>query len=73
MSEHPAAPPPADDEPERRVRRGCIGMIVICLSALFVVAGQTGMSWATILLLVILVGAIGGLILVRSGQKPTGS
>jgi len=64
---HPA-PPAGDADPERRVRRGCIGVIVISVSALFVVLGQTGFSWATWALIVILAVAVIGLVLVS--QEP---
>jgi hypothetical protein len=62
------AAPSGDADPERRVRRGCVGVIVISASALFVVLGQTGFSWATWVLIAILAIAVVGLILVS--QEP---
>ncbi len=46
------------DQPERRVTRGCIGIVIVALSALFVNAWQTGWSTVTIALIVILGAAI---------------
>jgi heme A synthase len=69
MSNQPDAPSPPAEEPERRVRRGCLGVIVITLSALFIVGGQTGMSWATIGLLAVLAVAVVGLLLVTFGSR----
>jgi hypothetical protein len=46
------------DQPERRVTRGCIGIAIIALSALFVNAWQTGWSTVTIALIVVLLAAI---------------
>lgn len=46
------------DQPERRITRGCIGIAIVALSALFVNAWQTGWSVATIALIVVLVAAI---------------
>lgn len=46
------------NQPERRVTRGCFGIIIVALCALFINAWQTGWSYATIGLLVVLVGAI---------------
>lgn len=53
------------DQPERRVTRGCIGIIIVTLCALLINAWQTGWSIATIVLLVVLVGAIGAVIAVN--------
>ncbi|MDW8147571.1 MAG: hypothetical protein RMJ48_14940 [Roseiflexaceae bacterium] len=46
------------DQPERRVTRGCIGIVIVALSALFVHARQTGWSVATIALIAVLIAAI---------------
>jgi hypothetical protein len=46
------------DQPERRVTRGCTGIAIIALSALFVNAWQTGWSTVTIALIVVLLAAI---------------
>jgi hypothetical protein len=40
------------------VTRGCIGIAIIALSALFVNAWQTGWSTVTIALIVVLIAAI---------------
>lgn len=46
------------DRPERRVTRGCIGIAIAALSALFVNAWQTGWSAVTIALIAVLAAAI---------------
>lgn len=46
------------DQPERRVTRGCIGIIIVAFCALFINAWQTGLSIATIALIVILIATI---------------
>lgn len=46
------------DQPERRVTRGCIGIGIVALSALFVNAWQTGWSAVTIALIIVLIAAI---------------
>lgn len=53
------------DQPERRVTRGCIGIIIVTLCALLINVWQTGWSIATIVLLVVLIGTIGAVIAVN--------
>ena len=46
------------DQPERRETRGCIGIGIVALRALFVNAWQTGWSVVTIALIIVLISAI---------------